>query len=104
MNAEIVARLQASIAEAGQPVQTGIGSGPIQDDLLNAVLTLSALRAEKGVYELRLDLASATKRQITGLEEMAQRLTAINGEIARCELFIERFKNAAVKPATQLDK
>ncbi len=88
LNAEIVGRLQATFAGLGNAP----GGGRAPDDLLDAFLLASALRAEKGIYELRLDIAQSTNRQVTGLEEMAQRLTAINGEIARCELLIQRFR------------
>lgn len=104
MNSEIVERLRASLVEDSPPAARGPGAIALHDDLLNAVLTLSALRAERGVYELRLDLASTTNRQITGLEEMAQRLTVIDNEIARCELLIERFKNEVARPATKSKK
>lgn len=97
MNSEIVARLQASLADSEPPASGRTAPSGVHDDLLNAVLTLSALRAEKGVYELRLDLAAATKRQITNLAEMAQRLKVIDAEIASCELIIERFKGAVEK-------
>lgn len=95
LNAEIVGRLAASTAEDGR----GAGStlGGIRDHLLAAIVALGVLQSERAVYQLRMDLAETTDQQITGLEEMAQRLTVVNSEIARCELAIERFKADAMQ-------
>lgn len=94
LNAEIIGRLQASTIEEldGHSRIRAIG-----DELLEALVTLSLLRSERAVYQLRMDLSQATGQQLTGLEEMAQRLTAITAEIARCELIVERFRSAAMQ-------
>ncbi|QTD44574.1 hypothetical protein [Ottowia testudinis] len=99
LNAEIIGRLQASVFEDEELAGAAKAKSTIADDLLRAVVERSVLEAERGVFQLRMDLAKITGHQITGLAEMAQRLSQVDAEIARCELAIQRFKTDATRSA-----
>lgn len=99
LNAEIIGRLQASVPEDTEAKALAVlpERSSIRDDLVDAITQLSVLRSEKAVYEMRLDMAAATKRPVDGLQGLYARLELVNREIARCEREIEQFKAEALE-------
>ncbi|MBV7428086.1 MULTISPECIES: toxin-antitoxin system HicB family antitoxin [unclassified Acidovorax] len=99
LNAEIVGRLQESIPDDSEARAFAVlpERSSIRDDLVDSIRQLSALRSEKAVYELRLDMAAATGQPVSGLKELYAQLRLVKHEIERCERHIEEFKAEAIE-------
>lgn len=99
LNAEIIGRLQASVPDDSEARALAVlpERSSIRDDLMDSITELTALRTEKAVYELRLDMAAATRKPIAGLQELTARLRFVNLEIERLQAHVERFKAEAIE-------
>lgn len=99
LNAEIIGRLQASVPDDSEARALAVlpERSSIRDDLMDSIRELTALRTEKAVYELRLDMAAATRKPIPALAELTARLKFVNLEIERLQAYVERFKAEAIE-------
>lgn len=99
LNAEIIGRLQASIPDDTEAKALAVlpERSTIRDDLVDSIAELTALRTEKAIYEMRLDMAAMSGQPVTGLSDLSDRLRFVNLEIARLVDHVERFKAEALK-------
>lgn len=99
LNAEIIGRLQASVPDDTESKALAVlpERSSIRDDLVSAIAHLNALRNEKAILELRVDLAVTARSPMPDIRVISARLDMLNFEITRCEKQIEQFKAEALE-------